>query len=193
MEKKTTKEMRLQTADYEVREAEDGGMTIEGYALKFDRPSQDMGFTEFIDKRALDQADMDNVVALINHDENYVLGRTGKNLLLSVDSTGLYFRLTPVNTSYARDLMENMKNGLMDKCSFAFTLGEDGDHWEKKDGGQYERTITNIEKLWDVSVVTTPAYEDTIATLNARSLEKVKQKEKEDRERELLIMEAELL
>lgn len=155
-----------------------------GYALKFDRPSEDLGFTEFIDSRALDEADMSNVVALLNHDSNYVLGRTGKNLELEVDEIGLRFKLELTETSYARDLLENMKNGLIDKCSFAFTVDEED--WTERDG-KYERVIRKINKLYDVSVVTTPAYNDTEAVLSART----KDKAHEAIERELLIMEME--
>lgn len=166
---KETRDIRTHDVTFEVRELEDSKPVITGYALRFNKPSEDLGFTEYLDPSCLDSADMRNVVALINHDSNYVLGRTGRNLSLSVDNEGLRFEIEPNDTTYVRDLIENMRTGLIDKCSFAFSIAEDGDKWVKRDDGRYERTVTNIDKLYDVSVVTTPAYEDTNVGLSQRS------------------------
>lgn len=194
-----TKDVRLNIVDYEVRSTDEGESkeVISGYALKFDRPSEDLGFTEYIERTALDGANMDNVVALLNHDSNYVLGRSGRNLSLQVDDVGLRFEIEPTDTSYTRDLMENMRSGLIDKCSFAFTIPEGGDEWRKLEDERYERTIKKIDRLYDVSVVTTPAYEDTEALLSQRSMESKeafedKLDEPNKRKREVEIMELEL-
>ena len=64
-----------------------------------------------------------------------------------------------------------MRAGLIDKCSFAFIIAKDGDVWHKRSDGKYERTVTKIDRLYDVSVVTSPAYEDTEAMLSERSKE----------------------
>lgn len=199
---KINKDVRLNVVDYEVRNLEEGNdkSYISGYALKFDKPSEDLGFTEYINRDALSGTNMDNVVALLNHDSNYVLGRTGRNLTLSVDDIGLRFELEPIDTSYTRDLIENMRSGLIDKCSFAFTIPEGGDEWRKIDNDRYERTIKKIDRLYDVSVVTTPAYEDTEAMLSERSINSKKAFEKEmnvdnestNREREVEVLELEL-
>ena len=201
METIKNKDIRLSNVEYEVRsvDGDEKSEKITGYALKFDRPSEDLGFIEYIDKRALDKANMDNVVALLNHDSNYVLGRVGRNLTLSVDDVGLYFEIEPTGTSYSRDLLENMRSGLIDKCSFAFTIPEGGDQWKKLATGGYQRTINSIDKLYDVSVVTTPAYSDTEAVLSERSLESKREfidgdekTENESRSREVEVMEIEL-
>jgi HK97 family phage prohead protease len=97
---------------------------------------------------------------------------------LEVDGIGLKWRVTPTDTSYARDLMENVRNGVINQCSFAFSISEDenADEWvwnEERD--LYERTIRSIGRLYDVSVVTTPAYPDTEAVVAARSTDKVKE------------------
>jgi len=163
---------RLLNVDFEVRELSEGeGTIITGMALRFNKPSEDLGFIETLDERCLDGADMSNVVALVNHDSNQVLGRTGKNLRLRVTDEGLSFEIDPVDTSYTRDLMKNMRAGLIDKCSFAFSIAKDGDEWRKRSDGKYERTVTKIDRLYDVSVVTSPAYEDTEAMLSERSKE----------------------
>lgn len=185
---------RFSEVTFEVREGSEEKETfIEGYALKFGQPSEDLGFVEYIDRSALDNANMDRVVALVNHDSNYVLGRNGRNMALEVDEVGLRFSIKPTGTSYTKDLIENMRSGLIDKCSFAFTLpDEDGaDSWEKRHDGKYVRTIHKIDRLYDVSVVTTPAYEDTVALLSSRSLNEFKEV-KQDRDRQVAIMDMEL-
>lgn len=187
-------DVRIISTDFEVREAEgDTPITIAGYAMKFNRESENLGwFTEVIEEKALDDADLSNVVALINHDSNMVLGRSGRNLELEVDEIGLRFKIYPNDTSYVRDLVENMRTGLVDKCSFAFSLAKGGDKWDKRDDGTYLRTISKFAKIYDVSVVTSPAYNDTEAVLSQRSIdsiEQLKQRVAEEREKELLDIE----
>lgn len=155
---------------------------IEGYALKYDKPSEILGgFTRFIERiapGALDSADMSNVVATINHDQNQVLGRSGVNLDLTLDEIGLKFTVIPTDTSFARDLITNIKAGVINQCSFAFTVAPDDDaqDWidSTRDGVDYERTIRKIDHLFDVSIVTTPAYPDTEAKVGERSINLVK-------------------
>lgn len=203
------KEIRLLTTPVELRAENDGAEYIEGYALKFDRWSERMGlfvpFREIINRGALDGADMSNVVALFNHDANMPLARntvtsdTGK-LELFVDNIGLRFRLLPTDTTYARDLIANVRAGVINQCSFAFTVAEDGDEISyNEDLGLYERRINQFERIYDVSVVTSPAYPDTEAVVGQRSLEKLKELEEArrrpniDEEREKLLLELDLL
>lgn len=155
---------------------------IEGYALKYDKPSEVMGgFVRFIERiapGALDHTDMSNVVATINHDQNQVLGRSGVNLTLTPDKVGLRFSVKPTDTTFARDLITNIKAGVINQCSFAFTVADNdsAQEWEESthDGVDYNRTIRQIDHLFDVSVVTTPAYPDTEATVGQRSMDMVK-------------------
>lgn len=155
---------------------------IEGYALKYNKPSEILGgFTRFIEHiapGALDHTDMSNVVATINHDPNQVLGRSGVNLTLTPDKVGLKFIVKPTDTTFARDLITNIKAGVINQCSFAFTVPDNdkAQEWvdSTHDGVDYERTIRQIDHLYDVSVVTTPAYPDTEATVGQRSMDMVK-------------------
>lgn len=156
--------------------------TIEGYALKFNTRSEPLAgnyFIETLDRSCLDDTDMSNVVVTFNHDQSNVLGRTGVNLDLYVDDTGLRFKANLPNTTLANDVLENIRAGIVSKCSFAFTLPDDSnaDEWKRvnDDGVQFERTIRKIDKLYDVSVVTTPAYSDTNVSVDARSMDKVKE------------------
>ncbi len=170
---------------------DDGAPTIEGYALKYDKPSEILGgfvrFIEHIAPGALDGADMTNVVATINHDPNQVLGRSGVNLTLAPDKVGLKFMVQPTDTSFARDLMENIRMGVINQCSFAFTVpdNDEAQDWVEstRDGVDYERTIRQIGHLYDVSIVTTPAYPDTEAKVGQRSMDMVKRmRSKADKE-----------
>lgn len=181
-------ETRQVTTTINLRQNEDSeDSIIEGYALKFNKPSDVLGgwvrFREILDSNALEDADVSNVVATFNHDQNQVLGRTGVNLDLEIDNIGLKFRVRPTDTQFARDLMTNIKAGVINQCSFAFTIpDEDGsEEWEDstEDGVDYTRTIRKIDHLYDVSVVTTPAYPDTEVTVGARSKALVESLQKE--------------
>lgn len=194
----TEKEIRSISSTLELRAAEGSEKeVITGYALKFNRWSSVLGgwFKEIIDPRALDQADMTNVVALFNHDESRVLARTGINLKLNVDDIGLRFEFAPNGTTYAKDLLENIRSGIITQCSFAFTIPNerDAEEWTDGDEGIMERRIKRFAKIYDVSAVTTPAYPDTDVVVGARSKELAnsitKQSVEEQREREALELE----
>ncbi|MCZ4248023.1 HK97 family phage prohead protease [Bacillus velezensis] len=203
------KEIRHLTTKIEMRAAGDEGKEkrdyIEGYALKFEKWSERLGgwFKEIISRNALDSTDFSNVVALFNHRQDYPLarntvsGETGR-LELEVDAIGLKFRFIPTETTYAKDLMENIRSGVINQCSFVFSLDYsqgDPDEWRHNDEEDiYERRINNIERIFDISLVTTPAYSDTEAVLGERSLEKVEQlKEMRTAPIEKMKMELELL
>lgn len=191
------KEIRQVTTQIELRSDGESNEIIEGYALKFDKWSDELGwFREKLASKSLEKTDMSNVTALFNHNESQILGRSGINLELDVDNIGLRFKVKPTDTSYSRDLMENIRQGVINQCSFAFTVSreQDSEEWrENLESGIYERTIKNIDKLYDVSVVTTPAYPDTEAVVGARSKELVDKLElrKQNKEIELLMLEAE--
>lgn len=179
------KEVRTISTNVELRDdgSEAASNIIEGYALKFDKPSNVMGFgssfVETLDKRCLDDTDMSDVVATFNHDVSKILGRTGANLELNKDDIGLRFKLALPDTTIARDVLENIRAGILKQCSFAFDLPDnpEAENWGKsdKDGIDYERTIRSIAHLYDVSVVTTPAYDDTSVSVGSRSLERAKE------------------
>ena len=169
----------------EVGEGEEKQNRLQGYALVFDSVSEDLGFREVIAKGALDNTNMDDVVLNINHNNSNVLARNNKNeglgsLNLSVDDKGLFFDAEPTNTTYARDLIENMKAGVLGKCSFAFRIDwsdPDSQAWDFSNDDFDMRTIKKIKRISDVSIVTSPAYESTSSTVYKRA--------KEDRRKEL--------
>ncbi|MBS4762117.1 HK97 family phage prohead protease [Carnobacteriaceae bacterium zg-ZUI252] len=147
--------------------------TLVGYALKFNCASDNIfDFEEVLVDGCLKGADLSNVLALINHDANKPVARVGKNMTLEVDEIGLKFTIKPTNTSYSRDLIENIRSGIINKCSFAFTVSdEEGAQKWKRDGSKIIREIHKIDKVYDVSIVTNPAYENTEVVLSQRSKE----------------------
>ena len=166
--------------------------TISGYALKFDTPSQYMGFYETISRSAIDEETLKNsdIFALFNHDEDKVLARSryGEgSLKLELREDGLYYEFEAPHTQWGDEVIEHLKRGEIFGSSFAFMLPLDstGDKREYDANGVLNRTIIKIERLFDVSPVFEPAYlatscsKRTLEILN--DIEEMKQtREKED-------------
>ena len=148
-------------------------MVIEGYAVIFNTISDDLGgFKEIINPHALDGVDISDVKCLLNHDFDYVIGRTKADTLeLSVDDKGLYFKCHLPNTSYARDIYENIRAGNVDQCSFFYTLPPDDKTsrtWSNIEG-DYVQTINRIDDLIEVSIVSIPSYQGANVEIGKRS------------------------
>ena len=162
-------ERELRTFQFkELRVDGDKSPKITGYAAVFDKPSEDMGgFIEYVRagcfKKTIQESD---IRALFNHNVNYVLGRNKAGTLdLSEDDTGLKMEIDPPDTGWARDLMTSIKRGDIDACSFGFRTIKDA--WTKMDDGKNKRELLEVH-LYDVSVVTNPAYPQTSASVRAK-------------------------
>lgn len=151
----------------EFRVATDG-KSIEGHAAVF-KSAADLGlFHEQVAPGAFTKSIKESDIrALFNHDPNFVLGRNKSGTLdLSEDSKGLLYRVMPPDTQWARDLMESMKRGDVNQSSFGFRTVKDD--WEQASAdAPILRTLQEV-RLFDVSPVTFPAYQDTDCA--ARSL-----------------------
>jgi len=151
---------------------------IRGHAAVFDSPSVLLCgcFRETINPGAFaDAIKSSDVRALFNHEPSNILGRASAGTLrLNEDATGLAIEIDPPDTMCGRDLQVSMKRGDIKEMSFGFTVAEGGDEWTRDpDGsGNWTRTITKIEQLWDVSPVTFPAYPEAGCAM--RSLEKIR-------------------
>lgn len=154
----------------QLQEFESENNIVEGYALKFNKPSKDLGgFIEVINERALEGVDLSDVKLFMGHDASKLLGRTKSGTLqLTVDEVGLKFRCELPNTTLGRDVMELVTRGDLSQCSFGFTVGKDS--WERRDGMPV-RNIQQIKKLAEISLVSIPAYDDTDVSVAKRSLE----------------------
>lgn len=156
----TIMEKRIFNIENRFETREDGQEVVVGYGSIWNSRSENLGgFYEYISPDAISQETIEksDVRALINHNPDLVLARsTAGNLSLSVDEKGLRYEFSIPETSYGKDLAINMKNGNINQSSFAFTVG--ADEWSTDEEGNDIRTITSIEKLYDVSPVTYPAY-----------------------------------
>ena len=146
----------------EVRASEGSPPVIEGYAAVFGELSLDLGgWRERIAPGAFARSVQDNDVrALWDHNSQYVLGRNrAGTLALEEDERGLGVEIRPPGTSWANDLMESMRRGDVNQMSFGFYVRQD--EWIEEDG-LLVRVLRDVD-LFDVSVVTYPAYPQTSA------------------------------
>ena len=178
-----SKETRTLDEQIEVRQNEAGEEVIEGYAIVFNRESSNLGgFIETIKPEAMRGADVSDVVALFNHDQNLILGRTPGTLTLGVDEHGVRYSIKPPETTTAKDLMISIKRGDVRGSSFGFRIKPDGDIWEKpeRNGEPWKRTVTAFDKIFDVSPVVNPAYVQTDTGVAKRQLGMLKDKEERE-------------
>lgn len=172
-----TKKKETRTFDITGLQTRDGteneSVLISGYAAVFNsKTSIGSYFEEVIAPGAFSKAISDNgdIRALFNHDWNNVLGRTKSGTLRLVeDNRGLKFDVELPNTTVARDLAESMRRGDINQCSFGFYPVEET--WDYSVEPAI-RTITEVE-LFEISVVSIPAYEDTeVSLVRSRELDK---------------------
>ena len=146
--------------------------TLRGHAAVFNSLSEDLGgFRELLAPGAFRAAlrGTPDVRLLFNHSSNHVLARStahidGKpSLEIREDATGLHVWAIIKPRTWVNDLAIEMADGLIDQMSFAFSLREGGDDWAVAEDETVIRTITadGIRDLFDVSVVTQPAYQAT--------------------------------
>jgi len=156
------KELRTAVAR-ELRAAgSDAQPRIEGYAAVWNTRTAIADFYEELAPKPFSSLDTDSVVCLVNHSDDLILGRAGKNLVLTQDDIGLKFSCAITDTTIARDTYANLKAGILSECSFAFTVNPNGEKWTTLPNGSMLRRLTNL-RCWDVSVVTSPAYPGTSA------------------------------
>lgn len=127
-------------------------------AVMYTDPETGIEYKEEVDRDAFTGAEMDDVILNVNH-EGQALARTRNHtleLLLGEDGMDVDADLTKSQAS--RDALEAVQNGLLDKMSFAFVVAPDGDEYDAK---THKRTIRKISRLFDVSLVNFPAYEQT--------------------------------
>lgn len=166
----TEMQRRIVTAPLEVRSATNGSTLLVGYAAVFNREAVIAGlFREQIAPGAFTAAiKEDDVRAMYNHDPAYVLGRnTAGTLALSEDRTGLRYEVI-INTDdpLAMSVLAKVKRGDVSQSSFGFQLVRE--QWTKPEDRADLPLRTILEaRLFDVSPVAFPAYEDTSATAQA--------------------------
>lgn len=162
---KESREYRFSSAITQVDGAE-GEMVVEGYATTFDIPYEMEGsdICEVITSDALNGADMSDVIFQFDHQGPVMARVRNKTLQITQDAHGLHIRADLSKSEDGRKLYESIKNGLVDRMSWAFTIADGG--WAY-DINTNTRTISKIEKVYDVSAVSIPANQGT--DIHARS------------------------
>lgn len=158
---------------------------ISGYFIVFDTETELYpGVREEVSPDALVGVDLSDVKALIDHDTAKVLGRTKANTLsLSVDSKGLYGEII-VNESdqEAMNLYSRVQRGDVDQCSFGFEILNE--EMIQNSDGTVKFIIKSIN-LYEVSVVTFPAYQETAVEARSKQIEDAQKRTLQARKDEL--------
>lgn len=152
----------LQTRSIESEQPGDATqLWVEGHAVRFDSPtvlfeSDGVEYKEQICRGAFDGCKMDDVIFNYNHAGRVFARTRNKTLQLTVDDDGLFIRARLDGTEEGRKLYEDIKGGYIDRMSFAFTIRE-----ESYDAENHLWNVRGVKRLYDVSAVDIPAYDDT--------------------------------
>lgn len=161
---------RTRQTQFDVR-SENNEMVIEGYFIVFNEPYEiDEDMFEIVCSGAIDdKTDTSDVRALVDHLTHLVLGRsTAHTLTWSIDDKGVKGRIN-INSqdSDAVNLYARTQRGDVNQASFGFE--EDAVEWIDHPDGRVERRIKHISKLWELSVCTFPAYEQTLVAARSKA------------------------
>lgn len=172
------RQVRSIASEFNTREAEDG-LYIEGYFSVFNTIYELWaGATESVAQGAFANTLGGDIRALIDHETRLVLGRNKAGTLeLREDSHGLWgkIRINP-NDVDAMNLYERVKRGDVDQCSFGFEIIKEDT--EIREDGTIHWTIREV-KLYEVSVVTFPAYEETSVSARKEQYEEIQKRQNE--------------
>lgn len=176
MDKRAGYQTRSIASTFTTREAEDG-LRIDGYFSVFDTNYELwQGASESVAPGAFADCIGTDVRALINHETRLVLGREKAGTLeLREDTHGLWgsVKINP-NDQDAVNLYERVKRGDVDQCSFGFDIIEEDT--DVREDGSVHWTIRKV-KLYEVSVVTFPAYEETSVSARRKDYEQIRERE----------------
>lgn len=175
---RAVRQMRGIASEFHTREDNaSGDIYISGYFSVFNSNYEIwQGATESVDPNAFNEALTDDIRCLIDHETRLVLGRTkAGTLTLRVDEKGLFGEVRiNKNDVDAMNLYERVKRGDVDQCSFGFDI-LDEDMQVNPNSGDVHWTIKKV-KLYEVSIVTFPAYEDTSVSARKKDFENHKKR-----------------
>ena len=181
---------------------------VSGYSTMFNQPfvlyrdkwgGQEYEIREQVDSHAFDTADMSDVIFNLNHEGRVFARQSNGTLKLTIEEKGLHVDAYLGGTEEGRKIHQEIEGGYLTKMSYRFVV-EDDEVKEFSEGDKRVilRTITNIRKLYDVSVVSIPADDHT--SISARSfsdglIEKLQaerlEAEKKEEEKRQAVLEAE--
>jgi len=157
---------------------------IQGHAAVFEQMVNIGGwFNEIIERGAFDGCDFSDVSLFVNHDTSQIpLARSralsqASTMELEVDEIGLFIRanVDTENNQEAKTLHSSISRGDMDGMSFMFRIKEQ--KWENLDTEMPTRRILRIAKVYEVSAVNFPAYDQTDISARDKSALDVAKKE----------------
>lgn len=168
---------------------------VRGRAVVFEQPTclfenDGIKYYEVVDRNAFAFCDMSDVIMNYNHGGKPVARLRNKTLALDLSSEGLDVSAYLAGTQEGRNLYEEINGGYIDKMSWAFIIDENGG--DTYDAETHTRRILRVKKLFDVSAVDFPAYEQT--SLSARKsfmeehIKDFARLESEQRRKKLIIM-----
>ncbi len=134
---------------------------VEGYAARFNSPTvlfeyDGVEYKEQIARDAFTDCKMDDVIFNYNHTGRVMARTRNKTLQLAVDDNGLFIRARLDGTEEGRSLYNDIQNGYIDRMSFRFQIAQ-----EAYDYQNHQWTVLRVKRLYDVSAVDIPAYDDT--------------------------------
>lgn len=136
---------------------------LAGYAVRWDSESTGLPFIEVFRRGAFAESlKNNNVVALWSHDPAKPLASVeAGNLKLREDDKGLYFEMTPLETTWGKDAIISISNRVVKGMSFGFTAIDD--KWGTKDGQSYREVLK--AELFEISPTPFPAYQSTSVSI----------------------------
>lgn len=170
-----TKEIRAFTFEVRADQDEEHGSILTGTPIVYDERTDLGWYDEIIDDGALDDTDLRDVRFLVNHNTDMIpLARSRNNnanstmQLSVVPQKGMEIRvdLDTENNAEAKSLYSAVSRGDISGMSFMFAV--DKDSWDDLDSEHPTRHIRSFAKIFEVSAVTFPAYEQT--SISARGL-----------------------
>ena len=185
---------------------EESSYLVEGYASTFEEyelwRSGDEIIRERIEPTAFDDADMSDVVFLLDHTGRVYARTKNETVKLSVDDHGLFTQTDLSKTSASRSVYEDIEAGNYSQMSFAFTVADDRFEESHEDGKTvYTRIIERIKKLYDISAVGFPAnpttdigvatraaFDGAIEKLKAERLIEERQRNEQARQRAIALI-----
>lgn len=179
------RESRILKASIETESRSDGKKYLEYDAIVFNTRSRDVGgFYEIISPLAVRNADFSEWFAKKNHNTNFMLGSSeGGTANYQITDTAVRASVLIGDSTIWSDTIKEVERRELNHASFEFTVKEGGDSWERvtEDGKvKLVRTVTAIEKIYDMSPVNFPAYKDTMGiTVAKRSLDAFLESEKQ--------------
>ena len=135
---------------------------VEGYATTFNVPyvlwelEDGTKFYEVIDRHALDDADMSDVIMQYDHAGRVFARQSNKSLIIEPDNNGLFIAADLSRTDLAKGLHQDIAAGMITKMSWSFVVSD-----ERYDRETHTRTVLKVKKVYDVSAVSIPANDDT--------------------------------